>query len=172
MPFGLKNGPETFQRAIDVILTKVRWKYSFVYLDDVIMFSPDAESHFMNFVTVLQMTRLAGIAMKLSESFFFHETVSFLGHVTLEKALRRHTIKMEQHPTTVTERRSFLGLCNVYRRFVPNFATISYPLKKKLKRGQHRELDPFNRKEERVENPFRDCLIGAPILELLKVGCN
>jgi hypothetical protein len=44
-PFGLRNSPATFQRAIDVILSGVKWKTFLVYLDDVIIFSPDRESH-------------------------------------------------------------------------------------------------------------------------------
>lgn len=35
----LKNAPETFQRDIDIILSKVRWQFALVYLDDVIIFS-------------------------------------------------------------------------------------------------------------------------------------
>jgi Reverse transcriptase (RNA-dependent DNA polymerase) len=37
MPFGLVNAPATFQRAMDVILSRVLWKTAIVYLDDVIV---------------------------------------------------------------------------------------------------------------------------------------
>ena len=37
MPFGLRNAPGTFQRAADVILSKVKWKTALVYHDDVIV---------------------------------------------------------------------------------------------------------------------------------------
>ena len=39
MPFGLRNAPSTFQRALYMILSGVRWKMFLVYLDDFIMFS-------------------------------------------------------------------------------------------------------------------------------------
>ncbi len=45
MPFGLKNAPATFQRAIDIILAGVKWQHCLVYLDDVIAFSKSMESH-------------------------------------------------------------------------------------------------------------------------------
>ncbi len=45
MPFGLKNAPATFQRAIDIILAGVKWQHCIVYLDDVIVFSKSMESH-------------------------------------------------------------------------------------------------------------------------------
>jgi Reverse transcriptase (RNA-dependent DNA polymerase) len=38
MPFGLINAPATFQRAMDVILSGVLWKFALVYLDDIIVF--------------------------------------------------------------------------------------------------------------------------------------
>ena len=39
MPFSLKNAPATFQRAVDIILSRVKWGTALVYLDDVIVYS-------------------------------------------------------------------------------------------------------------------------------------
>eukprot|EP00171_Calliarthron_tuberculosum_P018627 IDg18627t1 len=39
MPFGLLNAPASFQRALDIILARYKWKTCLVYLDDVIVFS-------------------------------------------------------------------------------------------------------------------------------------
>lgn len=37
-----------------------------------------------------------------------------------------------KEPTTQTQLRSFIGLCNVYRRFVPNFARVTSCLNRML----------------------------------------
>lgn len=39
MPFGLKNAPSIFQRAIDDILREYIGKFAYVYIDDVLVFS-------------------------------------------------------------------------------------------------------------------------------------
>lgn len=43
--FGFRNAPETFQRALDIILSGVRCKTFLVYLDDFIVISPSDEQH-------------------------------------------------------------------------------------------------------------------------------
>ena len=42
MPFGLKNATQAFQRLMDGILREVQ--YAFVYLDDILVASPDQDS--------------------------------------------------------------------------------------------------------------------------------
>ncbi len=45
MPFGLKTAPVTFQRMITTLLGDLRGKNIFAYLDDIIVASPDEDSH-------------------------------------------------------------------------------------------------------------------------------
>ncbi|CDF37529.1 unnamed protein product [Chondrus crispus] len=45
MPFGLKNAPATFQRAVDIILSRVKWETALVYLYDVIIYSKTVTEH-------------------------------------------------------------------------------------------------------------------------------
>jgi len=45
MPFGLTNAPATFQRALDIILSEVKWQSCLIYLDDVIVYSKTEKEH-------------------------------------------------------------------------------------------------------------------------------
>ena len=54
MPFGLTNAPASFQRALDLILTKFKWKTCLIYLDDIIIFSNSVEDHIRHVDEVLQ----------------------------------------------------------------------------------------------------------------------
>lgn len=68
---------------------------------------------------------------------FFAETFDYQGHVVrpsrLELAERTtDPVAKLTKPTMQRELRSFLGLCNVFRRFVPNFEHLSTPIDRKL----------------------------------------
>jgi len=43
LQFGLVNSPASFQRALDIILSGLRWQTCLMYLDDVIVFSRTAD---------------------------------------------------------------------------------------------------------------------------------
>jgi len=65
MPLGLTTAPATFQRALDIILSGLKWQICFVYLDDVIIFSANAEQHVKDVDTVLHCLRKAGVTLNL-----------------------------------------------------------------------------------------------------------
>ncbi len=72
----------------------------------------------------------AGVSLKLEKCHFFKESVDYLGHVIRPGRLslaERNTraLREVKHPSSQTELRSFFGMFNVYRRFVPNFAPRS-----------------------------------------------
>jgi len=67
MPFDLKNALATFHRALDIILSGLKWQICLVYLDDVIIFSANAEQHVKDFDTVLDHLQEAGATLILEK---------------------------------------------------------------------------------------------------------
>jgi len=121
LPIGLCNAPATFQRAFDMILSKVKWQNALVYLDDLIIFSADAESHLSHLDTVLTLLGKHGVTLKAKKCHLFTNEVEYLGHVVRPGRLsvdekNRKAIKKASFPQTQTQLRSLLGMCNVYRR--------------------------------------------------------
>ena len=57
MPFGLKNAPSTFQRLMNSALSGLQGIQCFVYLDDIVIYSYDLESHIKNLTDVFQRLR-------------------------------------------------------------------------------------------------------------------
>jgi len=80
MPFGLTNAPATFQWALDIILSDVKWQSCLVYPDDVIVYSQTQEEHVQHIDDVLDLLRAAEVTLKLPKCRFFRTTVEYLGH--------------------------------------------------------------------------------------------
>jgi len=133
MPFGLTNAPATFKRALDIILSGVKWQRCLIYLEDVIVYSKSEEEHIGDDDHVLRLLREAGVTLRLPKCRFFRTTVEYLGReIQLGRlgVMDAHTraLREAHFPTTRTQVRSFVGMCNVFRRFVPSFARMAAPL--------------------------------------------
>ena len=134
MPFGLRNAPAKFQRALDIILSGVRWQSCLIYLDDVIIFSRTTEEHLQHVDEILTLLRNAGVTLKLKKCEFFQPRVDYLGHVieTGKLYVATENTKSFTHaafPENTTQLRKFLGAANVYLRFLAGYAGIARPLK-------------------------------------------
>ena len=175
MPFGLKNAPDTFQRAVDIILSRVKWKHAPIYLDDVIVYSTTVEAHFEHIREVLTLLQAAEVSLELRKCSFFETSVDYLGHVVrpgnLEVAMKNcESIKQAKGPANQTELRSLLGMCNVHLRLVPNFACAAAPLNRKLTKGEPYASETLTDKEYEALQNLKDKIVRPPILALPRHG--
>ena len=175
MPFGLRNAPACFQRALDIILSGVRWRTCLIYLDDVIVFSKTLTDHIDHLDEVLTLLGDAGISLKLRKCSFFQRKVTYLGHVILPGKLAvaadsTKAIRDAIFPKTLTQLRSFLGACNVYRRFVKGFAKIAHPLTAMLQKNAEIDWDNPTEAQRDAFAQLRDILLSPPVLGLPKAN--
>jgi Reverse transcriptase (RNA-dependent DNA polymerase) len=163
MPFGLKNAPDTFQRFVDITITGLTWKVCLVYLDDIIVHSKIQKEHTMHLDAVLHRLYRAGLSLNLNKCHFFRNEVSYLVHVigpgTLAIAEKNtRALRTAKPPSTQTELRSFLGLCNIYRRFVNGFAKITAPLNSLWRKGESPKLGALNEDQVLDFDTLKQCL--------------
>ena len=133
MPFGLKNAPALFQRTMNKVLTGLIGKICFVYLDDIVIFSKSPEEHARHLAMIFARLQDANLKLKRKKCFFGLGKIELLGCTISGSGIapqesKVSAIKQIPTPTTKTEVRSFLGMCNYYRRCIPGYAQMSRPI--------------------------------------------
>ena len=133
MPFGLCNGPATFQRLMNLMLSGLQISQCLVYIDDVIVVGRTFEEHLCNLREVFDRIRKAGLKLKPSKCALLQEKVFYLGHEVSRNGVATDPAKVDQvaHwlvPQSTKDVQKFLGLASYYRRFVRDFAGIAKPL--------------------------------------------
>ena len=120
MPFGLTNAPAAFMDLMSRVSHPCFDQFVVVFIDDILVYSKDAQDHEQHLRMVLQILREKKLFAKLIKCEFWLKEVSFLGHIVSAEGIRVDPIKIEEivnwkPPRNVTEVRSFLGLASYYR---------------------------------------------------------
>jgi RNase H-like domain found in reverse transcriptase len=120
--------------------------------------------------TVFDLLERAVVSLRLEKCHFFKRKVKYLGHIVIPGKLQVDQSKTASGrnanpPRTRTELRSFLGLCNVYRRFIPNFAQLASPLTNMLKMNI---TEPFQWDQQMFEafEGLKNKVCSPPVLAL------
>ena len=113
----LHESPATFQRLMDFVLLGL--DVANAYLDDIIIASPDWNSHLQHIETVLKRLRDAGWTVKPSKCSFGQPHVEYLGHRIGQGQVQPIQNKVDavaKFPLPVEKKqlRSFLGLAGYY----------------------------------------------------------
>jgi len=166
LPFGLTSAPACFERLMERVFSGLQWKTLLIYLDDIIIFSPDFATHLSRMEEVLKRLRSAKLKLKPNKCSLMQTEVQYLGHVVSADGVATDPAKVEAIkqwpvPTDVSEVRSFLGLAGYYRRFIPNFSGVAKPLHRLTsKQAGFR----WTEEEETAFLTLRSALQTAPVL--------
>ena len=77
MPFGLMNAPISFQTLMSGVLRDMNFKSLLVYIDDVLIFSPDFSTHLRDLNHVFRKLREAGSTLQPSQCHFAVKQLKF-----------------------------------------------------------------------------------------------
>ena len=132
VPFGLARTVITFQYLTSTVLTGLN-NFTFMYLDDVLVFSETYDDHLYHLNTVSEKFQKASLKIKLSKCQFFKTHLHYLGHRILVNGLeplpeKLDAIKNLAPARNMDEAPQTLGLLGYYRSFVPAFANITLPI--------------------------------------------
>ena len=116
-------------------------EYVFIYIDDILVTGATEEEHLDNLEAVFSRLEQAGYRLKRQKCAFLLPSIEYLGHIITEEGLKPSKKKVEAiidapTPIDVSQLRSFLGLMNYYRKFLPNLSSVLAPLHRLL----HKEV--------------------------------
>lgn len=166
MPFGLCNSGATLCRLVDQVLGCDLEPHVFVYMDDVIIATETLNHHLELLRTVADRLTAAGLTISPEKSRFCMRRLAYLGHVIGGGKIAPNPdgitpILNYPIPKCVKDIRRLLGMAGWYRRFIPNFATISAPLSELLKKGKKFEWTP---EAEKSFQNIKAILVTEPVL--------
>lgn len=140
LPFGLNISPNSFQRMMSIALSGLPPHCAFLYIDDIIVVGCSVAHHIENLRKVFMQLRKFNLKLNPSKCQFFKNEVTYLGHHVSKDGIQPDKSKYSvlvnyPVPANADEVRRFVAFCNYYRRFIKNFADITNPLNKLLRKG-------------------------------------
>ena len=120
MFFRLTNSPATFQRFMnDSFQDMITEGWLVIYMDDLLIFSPDEETHHKHTKRVIQRMTEPDLHLKLEKCCFATTEVEYLSMIVKPGQLTMDPVKLDgiaswPTPEKVKDIRSFLGFANFY----------------------------------------------------------
>ena len=151
MPMGLKTAPAIFQLAMNQILREqIKDGFCLVYLDDIIIKSPDISTHSRHLDSVLSALHEHRLFCQLPKCVWAQSELKYLGHLVSGTGLKPDPAKVEalhhwlppldiadqMRTCSVAQRvalrtkianvcRKFLGFMNYFNRFIPRYSDMA-----------------------------------------------
>eukprot|EP00762_Andalucia_godoyi_P008723 ANDGO_04722.mRNA.1 Retrovirus-related Pol polyprotein from transposon 17.6 len=133
VPFGLKNAPPFFQRAMNNVLAGLVGNGCEVFIDDIAVYGKDNVEFLRNLRAVFERLRAHNLKLKRAKCKLGLQEMVYVGHLVNGDGIRltderKQGLLKLQPPKTTAHLRSFMGLANYMRSFVPHFSEIAKPL--------------------------------------------
>ncbi|KAL0150648.1 hypothetical protein M9458_054065, partial [Cirrhinus mrigala] len=167
MPFGLSNSPSIFQAFINEVFRDMLHRHVIVYIDDILIFSENLETHINHVRSVLQRLIANKLYAKLPKCEFHQTKISFLGYVISAEGVTMDDHKVSSvvnwpKPHTVKDLQRFLGFANFYRRFIRNFSQIAASLTSMTRKGP--KILHWTPESNQAFQNLKERFTSAPIL--------
>ena len=166
LPYGMSNSSSSYQRAIDITLSGLKYSHLVCFIDDILVFARNFQEHQQRLEIVLKRLSDAGFTLKASKCNFAMNSVVFLGIKVSENGIQPsarllNSIKNFPIPKDVTAVKSFLGLSGFFRKFIARFSQIAEPLTMLTRKNNEFNWSDAQQKAFEL---LKEKLISQPIL--------
>ena len=127
MPFGLKNAPSQFQKAM-VALFQPLLANALIYTDDILLFSKDAESHERLLTKFYNLVKSHRIMLSEKKMVIGQNSIEFLGvnisngKYTLQPHIAATLGEFPNKLTSAKQIQQFLEIVNYMFDFIPKIS--------------------------------------------------
>jgi len=165
MHFGLITAPMTAMRVMNRITNGLEDK-CFVFYDDVLIFTPTFEEHSEVLRELFKRLENANVKLNRSKCDLLLQSVHYLGFIVSSEGIKPDPEKIKsitefKPPSNITEARSFIGICNFYRRYIKGFADIARPIHNTIRVKQKFARTP---EAQRAMDELKEKLTSPPLL--------
>lgn len=132
LTFGVCSAAEIFQDAIRSVIQHI--PNAFNYSDDILVFGKTQAEHNRALYAIFECLLSSGLTLNKEKCEFNKSSLEFYGHIFSAEGVQPDPKKVEairaaSIPQNASEVRSFLGMASYCARYIPNFSTISTPLR-------------------------------------------
>jgi hypothetical protein len=172
-PMGLAGSPASFARLMDVIMQGL--KNTITYIDDCLVHSRSPQDHVTHLAQTLGRLRAHGLKLNMAKCTIGASRVQYLGHTVSGHGVqpgrdKTAALREAKVPGDVKQVRSFVGLCNYFRTFIPGFARIAAPLFKLTRADSEWTKGPLPEDATAAFNSLRKAISEEPVLRLPSAG--
>lgn len=105
----------------------------FVYIDDLLIVSPDFDSHIEKLMAVAERLRKANLTINVKKRKFMRHEIRYLGYIVGNGQLMTDPEKVsavQEFPVckTVRQVRRLIGMTGWYQRFIRNYSALGTPM--------------------------------------------
>ena len=173
-PMGVSLPSMAFQALISKVLRPYLNKFATCYLDDVCIFSPTFESHLEHIDLVLKAFAKANLKFNPEKCKFASKNCTFLGFNMSEHGIKPsecHTEAIRTYPVpkTVKQVRTFVGLVQFFKDFIPQRPKLTAPLTALCKKGAKFVWDDTCQKSF---DKLKEILTTTPVLKYPNFDSN
>ena len=162
--FGISSAPEVYQHVIQLALSDCEGVANIS--DDIIVHGKTTKEHDERLNRVLENLKEKKLTLNAEKCKFHMTKLVFMGLMLTTKGIGPTEEKVKaiveaREPQNVSEVRSFLGLANYNAWFIPDFATVTEPLRRLTKKGV---CFKFGGEQRKAFNELKSRLASAETL--------
>ncbi|KAG9389795.1 hypothetical protein J8273_8473 [Carpediemonas membranifera] len=176
VPFGLKNAPSKFQRAMEAVLDGIPGHR--VYVDDIFLYARTEEGFLNTLRLTLQRAKDNRLRLRADKCTIGAAEVEVCGFIINSSGRsvspgRVAALKELPAPTTVTELRRTMGKFNHLANYLPQLSSATAPLNALLK-GSPKKLDklPWTEEHDKAFAALKELCTDNKALALPNLTCK